>query len=113
MLLSISIPSYNTKTLLKNCIKSIYKNKCDFNFEVIVVDNASNDGTTDMMRKEFPNVKLIANKKNLYFGKAHNKALRISRGKYVMLLNSDTILPSKCLIKLVSFLEKNPTIGAA
>src|SRR3990167_8183617 len=113
ILLSISIPTYNMKSLLKNCLNSIYKNNCNFKFEVIVVDNASSDGTIELIKKEFPNVKIIANVTNLYFGRAHNKAFKICKGKYIMLLNSDTILPQNALIKLISFLESNPTIGAS
>lgn len=79
--LSITIVNYNTKDLLRQCINSIYKNTKEISFEIIVVDNASSDGSVEMLKKEFPQVKIIANKKNLFFTRAHNQALRISQGR--------------------------------
>lgn len=89
---SIIIVNYNTKDLLQNCINSIYKNVIDINYEIIVSDNGSTDGSTEMIRESFPNVVLIENKKNLGFGAANNKGLKIAKGKYIFYLNSDTLL---------------------
>jgi GT2 family glycosyltransferase len=109
--LSITIVNYNTKDLLRQCIKSIYENTKDVTFEIIVVDNASNDGSVEMLKKEFPNVKIIANKENLFFTRAHNQALRISNGRYLMILNSDTIILDSTFDKLVKFMDDNPQCG--
>ncbi len=89
---SIIIVNYNTKELLFNCISSIYKYSKEINFEIIVSDNGSSDGSQSMIQKKFPTVKLIENRKNIGFGAANNKGLKIASGKYVFFLNSDTIL---------------------
>jgi GT2 family glycosyltransferase len=90
MNVSIIIVSWNTEELLKKCIESILRYSQNIEYEIIVVDNASTDNTTEMVTKNFPIVKLIANKKNLGFAKANNQGIQISTGKYVLLLNPDT-----------------------
>lgn len=110
--LSISIVSFNTKDLLKRCLISIFKYTKNLNFEVIVVDNASLDGSVDMIKKGFPQVKLIVNKKNLFFSKANNQALKISRGKYFLILNSDLFFVNNSIKKMLDFLKKNRAVGA-
>jgi GT2 family glycosyltransferase len=92
--LSIIILSWNTKELTQQCLKSIFDNVKDIDFEVIVVDNGSNDGSAEMIEKEFPQVILIKNKENLGFTKGNNQGFERSRGEYVLFLNSDTIIPS-------------------
>ncbi|MDR2408813.1 MAG: glycosyltransferase [Bacteroidales bacterium] len=89
---SIIIVNYNTKKLLKDCITSIYRNTKDIQFEIIVSDNGSIDGSTEMIKNDFPQVILIKNTKNIGFGAANNRGLAIARGKYVFYLNSDTVL---------------------
>lgn len=89
---SIIIVNYNTKELLKNCLFSIIEQTKDIDYEIIVSDNASSDGSVEIIKKEFPQVLLIENKENLGFGKANNKGLEIAKGKYIFYLNSDTIL---------------------
>ena len=110
--LTISIVSFNTKDKLKNCLDSIYQNTRGIRFEVIVVDNGSKDGSAKMVTTLFPEVNLIKNSQNLFFTRAHNMALRKARGKFVLILNSDTTIPEKALKKMVDFLKKNPSIGA-
>jgi len=110
--LSITIVSYNTKDLLKQCIKSIYEHTKNISFEIIVVDNASCDGSVEMLKSEFPTVKVIQNKENLFFTRAHNQALRIAKGRYLMILNSDTIVLDSAFDKLVRFMDENPQCGA-
>ena len=110
--LSITIVNYNTKDLLKKCIESIYKTTKEISFEIIVVDNASSDGSVEMLKKEFPKVKVIANKENLFFTRAHNQALRISKGRYLMILNSDTIILESTFDKMVKFMDDHPEAGA-
>jgi len=103
--LSIIIVNYKTKALLKQCLDSI------FNYEIIVVDNDSRDGSAEMVEKEFPKVELIKNKENLGFAKGNNQALRRAQSKYILFLNSDTIVPKETIPELLSYLEKHPKIG--
>lgn len=109
---TISVISYNTRDVLKRCLKSIYEDIKGITFEVVVVDNGSNDKTLEMVRKEFPKVKLIANNKNLFFSKANNQALEIAKGRYFLILNSDTYFVDNSLKKMISFMDKNKEIGA-
>ncbi|MCL4498889.1 MAG: glycosyltransferase family 2 protein [Chloroflexi bacterium] len=111
--LTVSIISFNTKDLLVNCLESIYANTEGISFEVIVVDNASTDGSAEAVRTRFPQVRLIANDRNLYFTKAHNQAIGVSAGRYVLILNSDTILLPGTLEKMVQFMDAHPQAGAA
>ena len=89
---SIIIVNYNTKLLISNCINSIYKYTKDIEFEIIVSDNGSKDGSIEMIKATFPNVILIENNENLGFGAANNRGLKIAKGKYIFYLNSDTVL---------------------
>ena len=89
---SVIIVNYNTKELTRNCLKSVFEKTKGVNFEVIVSDNGSTDGSIEMIKSEFPEVILIENNANLGFGAANNRALKIARGKYVFYLNSDTLL---------------------
>lgn len=110
MQLTIIIVSFNTKDLLRKAVKSI-PTKPDW--EVIVVDNASTDGSVEMLKEEFPGVKLITNSENLGFAKANNQGIKTSSGKFVLLLNSDTQVKKDALEQLVEFMQKNPQVGIA
>ena len=92
--LSIVIVSFNTKTLLEACLKSVFRqaHEWDFRVEVVVVDNGSTDGSVELLYKHFPNVKLIVNQENLGFAAANNLGVAQASGIYVLLLNSDTEL---------------------
>ena len=94
---SIIIVNYNTKDLIKNCINSIYKHTKDVDFEIIVSDNGSVDGSIEMIKSEFPNVILIENGSNLGFGTANNRGLAIAKGKYIFYLIQKTaeLLPAE------------------
>lgn len=111
--LSIIIPSWNTKRLLRQCLKSLILNiqYSILNYEIIVVDNGSTDGSPQMVRKEFPRVCLIENKTNLGFGAANNQGMKIAKGRYFLLLNSDTIIQGKALTKMVDFFDDHPEAG--
>ena len=111
--ISIIIVNYNVKEFVKNLLFSLNKALENFTSEIIVVDNASSDGSVEDIGPKFPNVKLIANKKNVGFGKANNQALEISKGKYIVLLNPDTIVREDTFTKLVKFFKANPETGMA
>ena len=96
--LSIIIPSYNTKELLRECLLSIIGQDIEkITYEIIVVDNNSKDSSCEMLEKEFPKVILIKNKENLGFSKANNLGIKKTKGRYVLFLNSDTIVNEKVL----------------
>jgi GT2 family glycosyltransferase len=111
--LSIVIVSYNTKEILRNCINSIYENAGNLNFELLVVDNNSSDGSSEMVEKEFEKVILIKNEENLGFSKANNIGVKKTNGKYVLFLNSDTLMGENTLSHMVSFMDKHKKAGAA
>ena len=108
---SIIIVNWNTRELLRNCIDSIRKTVQGPSFEIIVVDNASADGSVAMLREEFPEVEVIENSENRGFGAANNQAMRIMNGRYALLLNSDTVVCDNAVERLFSFMESRQ--GAA
>lgn len=109
--LSIIIVNFNVKEFLQNLLGSIQKSCGNITTEVIVIDNASDDGSVEILREKFPWVKLIANKKNLGFGRANNLGLEISQGKYILLINPDTIVQEDTFQKLIAFFERTPDAG--
>lgn len=111
-LVSIIIVNWNTKDYLSNCLNSIARNKPIVPIEVIVVDNNSKDESSEMVRKKYPWVRLIANKNNNGFAKGNNQGWKNSSGKYVLFLNPDTIIHKKCLEIMINFMEKNPQAGS-
>ncbi len=111
--LSIVIVSYNTKDFLIKCIQSIEETAKDFAYEIIVVDNASADGTPELVKEKFKNVILIANKENLGFSKANNIGIRKTNGRYVLFLNADTIVYPITLKTMIDFMDKNEDAGAS
>lgn len=104
---SIIIPSWNTKKLLRQCLKSLNSKP-----EIIVVDNGSTDGSPEMVKKEFPGVILVKNKKNLGYGKANNQGMKQAKGEYFLLLNSDTKVKDKAPLKMAKFMDDHPQAGA-
>lgn len=110
--LSICIVNWNTKDLLKQCLTSIYGNSGIGRFEVLVVDNNSSDGSPEMVKKEFKDVMLIENYENVGFARANNQMLRIAKGTYALLLNSDTIVLKNSLAMMLEFMEANRRAGA-
>src|SRR3989338_5616307 len=110
--LSIVISTFNTKGLLKKTLLSIYKTFKDITFEIIIVDDASKDGSADMVKKYFPKVRLITNANNLGYSKSYNLGTKISDGKYILHLNSDVQFISKSSFnKIISFMKSNPDVG--
>lgn len=97
--LSVIIPSYNTKELLERCLVSIFTSlkRSTISYEVVVVDNASGDGSPDLVRKKFPQVHLLRNTKNAGYGKANNQAIKMAKGENILLLNSDIVVQSDAI----------------
>jgi len=110
--LSIVIVNYMAKDYLDTCLKSIFREK-NIEYEVIVVDNGSTDGSVEIVERDFPSVYVIKNATNLGFAKANNIAIQHTNGKYILLLNPDTELIGSCLPKLIAFMENNPNVSAA
>ncbi|HKF21520.1 MAG TPA: glycosyltransferase family 2 protein [Candidatus Angelobacter sp.] len=109
--ISIIIVSYNTVGLLRNCLVSL-RNSEAAGSEIIVVDNASGDGSAEMVQAEFPAVRLIKNGENLGFARGSNQGIREARGKYILMLNSDTVTHQGAVRAMTEFLESNADAGA-
>lgn len=112
--LSIIIPSYNTKALLERCLISVFTDlrSSDISFELIVVDNASKDGSPELLSKKYPQVQLVRNTENLGYGKANNQAIRKAKGEYVLLLNSDIVVQHDAVGMLYRFIKGKKKIFA-
>ncbi len=108
---SIIIVNYNVKYFLEQCLYSVYNAKGTLKIEVIVVDNNSLDGSEQMMKDKFPNTFYLRNNKNLGFSKANNRAIEKAQGKYVLLLNPDTVIQEDTLQKSFQFMESHPEAG--
>lgn len=109
--ITVSIVNWNTKDELAHCLKSVLAQE-GVGFEVIVVDNASSDESAAMVARDFPQVTLISNDKNVGFSRAHNQALKAAKGRYIMLVNPDTLLEERdTLLKVVTFADENPNVG--
>ncbi|HEX6977282.1 MAG TPA: glycosyltransferase family 2 protein [Patescibacteria group bacterium] len=109
--LSIVITSFNTENLLKECIESIVKHTKGIKYEVIVVDNASSDGSVAAAKRL--KVKVIESKENLGFTKGNNLGIEAAKGKYILLLNSDTLISDNTLGEIISYMNANPRVGVA
>jgi GT2 family glycosyltransferase len=111
--ISVIIPSYNTRELLSRCLASIYDAPPQRSFEVFVMDDASKDGSAEMVRERFPQVRLVVNRENRGYAYSNNLAMAQSQGRFVYLLNSDTEMSPGALDELAGFLETHPEAGAA
>ena len=105
MNVSVIIVNYNTKELIRNCLASIFEKTKGINFEVIVSDNGSSDGSIEMIKSDFPQVVLIENNANLGFGKANNIGVKKAKGEYLFFLNSDTVLLNNAVKFFADFAE--------
>jgi len=110
--LSVIVVSWNVREDLVRCLDSVEKNPPDEQFEIIVVDNASTDGSVDAIRHSFPQVYVIANKDNRGFAAANNQGIEKSQGYYVLFLNPDTIVHPDSLNTLTKFMDSNQDVGA-
>jgi GT2 family glycosyltransferase len=103
--ISIIIVNWNTRELLRNCVSAVVEGVQGPSFEIIVVDNASTDGSVAMLRENFPEVVVIENTENRGFGSANNQAMRIMKGRYALLLNSDAVVCERAIERLFVFME--------
>ncbi len=110
--LSIVIVNYNVKYFLEQCLHSVNRASGETKTEVFVVDNNSVDGSCSMVQEKFPEVKLIRNDENLGFSMANNQAIRESHGKYILLLNPDTVIEEDTLVKCVWYMDEHQNAGA-
>ena len=109
---SVVIVNYKVRDLLRECLRSLEHDLDVLRGEVWVVDNASDDGSVEMVRSEFPWVRLLANERNRGYGAANNQAIREAEGRYVLILNPDTKLPPGAIVDTIAEMEASPDIGA-
>jgi len=108
---SIVIVTWNGRTFVAECLQSLAAQTEDASLEIIVVDNASTDGTPEMIARDYPSVRLVRNHENLGFAKANNIGIGIASRRYVLLVNSDVNVLPGCLAKIHAFLEEHPSVG--
>ena len=122
--LGIVIVNWNTRDLLKRCLRTVFDSEGDFTYCVVVVDNASADGSAAMVRRLYPQARLIANGENIGYPRANNVGLRAlgfrgardvdsSAPRYALLLNPDTEAPADALWRMIQFMDSRPDIGVA
>lgn len=112
MKLSIVIICWNDLKDIGPCLHSVFAETKSLQYEVIVTDNGSTDGSEDYIRENFPQVRLVENKRNLGFGGANNQGFKVAQGDYVLILNPDTIIRDRAIEKLVAYADKHPAAGA-
>src|SRR5690625_4788335 len=110
---SILIVNYNTVELTIRAIESVYRSETTYQYELILIDNASSDGSVERIGTIFPDLKLIANEDNVGFAIANNQGMRIAQGRYVLLLNSDTEIESDTLQVMMDYMDRHPDVGAS
>jgi GT2 family glycosyltransferase len=109
--LSIVIVSWKMMTMLRELLQSIVQFSKDFTYEIIVVDNHSQDGTAEMIRNEFPSIVLIENPENRGVAPSRNQALNVAQGRYVLILDADTLLLENSFKKMIEFMDRTPDAG--
>ena len=112
IVLTIIISCYNTRDLVADCLGSIGQSPPNEPYEIILVDDASSDGTSEMVRSAFPEVRLLRSEVNRHYAHSNNWAFDHARGRYVLLLNNDTRVLSGALDDMISFLRQHPDAGA-
>jgi N-acetylglucosaminyl-diphospho-decaprenol L-rhamnosyltransferase len=109
--LSIVILTWKSREMLRRCLASIYKETLQTNFEIVLIDNASHDGTVEMVKQDFPEVILICNSENRGVAPARNQGLKVAKGELILILDVDTEVKDRAIDKLAAFMKRNPTIG--
>jgi GT2 family glycosyltransferase len=110
--LTVIVPNYNTRELLRQCISSIYENTRDIGYEVVCIDDNSSDGSADMVAESFPWVRLVRNSQGKMYARNNNLGLRMSGARYACLLNSDTVLIGNAFKTLIDFMDSHPEAAA-
>jgi GT2 family glycosyltransferase len=110
--MSIILVCWNNKEYLKPCLQSLYNENLECSFDVVVVDNSSTDGSQAMLQAEFPQVQIIQNDRNVGLGRASNQGIEATCGRYILLLNNDTLVDGPSLNAMVTFMETTPNAGA-
>ena len=108
---SIVIVSWNTRDITRDCLRSIYAAAGELSLEIILIDNHSSDGSAEMVASEFPKVILQRNEENRGFAAANNQGIALAQGRYVLLLNSDTLVMDRAIAKAVAFADAHPEAG--
>lgn len=110
---SIVIVNFNTKQLTLDAIHSVFQSKTGYSYEILLVDNNSSDGSMEAFKREFPTLTMIENRENVGFARANNQAIKMAKGRYILLLNSDTIVYEETLQVMLDFMEEQPKVGAS
>ncbi|MBW4081580.1 glycosyltransferase family 2 protein [Paenibacillus sp. S150] len=110
---SIIILNYNTCRLTMDCLRSVYDSETKFFYEIILIDNNSRDDSVERISREFPDVLLIANSENVGFARGNNQGMEVASGRYVLLLNSDTVIRKDTLETMLEFMDSRPDLGAS
>lgn len=110
-ILSVCVVNYNTKYLLGQCLSSLLEHSEGLDVEIVVVDNHSWDESVNMIKRDFPEVKLIANKRNTGYAHAVNQAIKLSRGDFILVLNSDTVVLPATLLQTLQFMDHQKDAG--
>jgi GT2 family glycosyltransferase len=110
---SIIIVNYNTYELSFNVIQTVFQSKTSYKYEIILIDNNSNDHSMERLRHKFQEVDFIENTVNVGFSKANNQGIRLAKGRYILLLNSDTTVEPDTLETMISFMDIHPEVGAS
>jgi len=111
--ISIIIVNYNTYELTAQAIQSVYNTNTSYSYEIIVVDNNSSDDSIPILSNRYPNVHFIKNISNEGFSKANNQGIQVSKGRYILLLNSDTIIEEDTLETMIRYMDERPNVGAS
>lgn len=111
MKLSVVIICWNDLRVIRECLSSIYRETRTTEFEVIVADNGSTDGSIEFIRANYPTVRIVENDANLGFARGNNSGIRVSEGDYVLILNPDTIIGTRSLDRFVAFADRHPEAG--
>jgi hypothetical protein len=112
MALSVLIVNFNAEEALRNCLESLYRNTAHRPLEVIVVDNASSDGSLAMVAREFPQVRVLASQENLGFSRGNNLAIQAASGRYLLLLNNDTLVSPGAVDTMLRLMQERDEVGA-
>src|SRR5580692_10823983 len=112
MKLSVVIICWNDLRVIRECLRSIFAGTKSADFEVIVSDNGSTDGSVQFIHENYPQVRVVENRANLGFAKGNNAGIRVAQGEFVLILNPDTIIHKGSLDKFIAFADQHPEAGA-